>query len=120
VIEFPKAKDLGYEDHLRLIETFKERNVQFHVVDSKDILERPEQRLDVLCRAVGIPFSKAMLHWAKRARKEDGIWAKHWYHSVHDSDSFQKPVKKPESEPREDLKDLIQNSQLLYQQIIKA
>ena len=120
VIESPKANDLGYEDHLKLIETFKERNVLFHVVDSKDILDRPEQRLGDLCQAVGIPFSKAMLHWPKGARKEDGIWAKHWYHSVHESDSFQKPMKKQESEPRESLKELIKNSQLLYQQIIKS
>ncbi len=120
VIEQPKAKDLGYEDHLKLLKVFKQRSIPFHVLDAKEILENPEKRLQQLCEAIGIPFSVRMLNWSKGARKEDGIWAKHWYANVHASTSFQKPNKKAKTELRADLKELARVSLKLYQEIIQA
>lgn len=120
VIAHPQPKDLGYEDHLKLIGHFRERNISFHVVDSQDILNHPEQRLKTLCKAVGVPFSEAMLQWPKGARKEDGVWAKHWYSSVHQSTHFQRQSNAEKTEFRPDLEELVNSSKKIYQQIIQA
>jgi hypothetical protein len=120
VIAHPQPKDLGYEDHLKLIGLFRKRNIPFHVVDSQEILNNPEHRLKTLCNAVGIPFSKAMLKWPKGARKEDGIWAKHWYASVHESTHFERPIEKQRPESLGNLKELIESSRILYRQIISC
>lgn len=58
------------------------------VVDSADIREDPERALGKLCDAIGIPFDPAMLSWPAGPREEDGIWAKHWYGTVHQSTGF--------------------------------
>ena len=29
-----------------------------------------------------------MLSWQAKPRKEDGVWAKYWYHSLHQSTGF--------------------------------
>jgi hypothetical protein len=120
VIPYPTAKDLGYEDHIKLMAVFKQRGIPFHVVDSKEILEQPKERLKEVCNAVGIPFFESMLNWSAGARKEDGLWAKHWYANVHASTSFQKPNKREKSVLRADLKELARDSLRLYQKIIQA
>lgn len=88
VIENPSMKDIGYEDQLKLAQYFKENDIPFIVVDSKDILIDPEKKLTEICQFIGIPFESQMLHWNKGPRKEDGIWAKFWYSNVHESDGF--------------------------------
>lgn len=120
VIPNPTAKDLGYEDHLKLIAVFKQRGIPFHVVDSKEILEHPKERLKEMCNAIGIPFLEGMLNWTAGARIEDGLWAKHWYANVHISNSFQKTKDKKEIVLQENLTDLAEASEILYQKIIQA
>ncbi|MEM8536397.1 MAG: HAD family hydrolase [Pseudomonadota bacterium] len=58
------------------------------VIDSSDIRADPDGMLRKLCDAIGLEFSPAMLSWPKGPRKEDGIWAKHWYGAVHESTGF--------------------------------
>ena len=53
-------------------------------------MKNPEKVLRLLCEELKIPFSQKMLHWEKGERKEDGVWAKHWYKNVHCSTGFQK------------------------------
>jgi hypothetical protein len=62
------------------------------VVDSADLLARPEPVLRALCAALGVPFSDRMLWWPKGRRATDGIWAKHWYQRVEDSTGFEAPA----------------------------
>lgn len=88
VIKNPSMKDIGYEDQLALANYFKENDIPFIVVDSKDILIDPEAKLSEICNFVGIPFESQMLHWQQGAREEDGIWAKYWYGNVHESEGF--------------------------------
>lgn len=59
------------------------------VIDARDVLENPRQTLSRLCDAVGVTFSDAMLEWPPGLRDTDGVWAKHWYHEVEKSTSFQ-------------------------------
>jgi len=65
------------------------------VLDSADLLERPEPMLRALCAALGVPFSDRMLWWPAGRRDTDGIWARHWYDRVEQSTGFETPSAKP-------------------------
>lgn len=88
VIAAPTLKDVGYADHLELLDYFKDNNISPIVLDSKRVLENPEKVLSKICQAVNIPFDKNMLHWEKGPLSEDGVWAKYWYTNVHNSTGF--------------------------------
>ena len=59
------------------------------VLDSKELLKNPAVVLGQLCRQLRIDFDEHMLHWQPGSRREDGIWAKYWYSSVHHSRGFE-------------------------------
>lgn len=61
------------------------------VVDTEDILADPERILGLLCAALGIAWSPAMLHWTKGPHPEDGVWGAHWYDKVNASTGFAPP-----------------------------
>ena len=61
------------------------------MIDARDVLENPRRVLGLLCDAVGVEFSEAMLSWPPGLRETDGIWAKHWYGEVETSTGFRKP-----------------------------
>jgi hypothetical protein len=65
------------------------------VLDSADLLARPESMLRALCAALGVPFSDRMLSWPAGRRDTDGIWARHWYDRVEQSTGFETPSAKP-------------------------
>jgi hypothetical protein len=65
------------------------------VIDARDVLENPERILRLLCAAIGVEFTDAMLSWPPGLRETDGIWAKHWYTEVAESTSFRKPAHRP-------------------------
>ena len=58
------------------------------VIDADTLLAEPERVLRLLCAALEIPFSEAMLGWPPGPRESDGIWAPHWYDAVNRSTSF--------------------------------
>lgn len=84
----PSLLDTGYQQLLDLFETAENHNLPLTVLDSKELLEDPEFVLSALCEQVGIPFEESMLSWQPGPIPEDGIWAKHWYHKVHQSTGF--------------------------------
>jgi hypothetical protein len=61
------------------------------VIDSADLLARPEPMLRALCVALGVPFSERMLWWPAGPRATDGVWAKYWYDRVEKSRGFEPP-----------------------------
>jgi hypothetical protein len=61
------------------------------VVDSADLLERPEPMLRALCAALAVPFSERMLWWPAGPRETDGVWARYWYDRVEKSTGFETP-----------------------------
>lgn len=71
------------------------------VIDADDVLRDPERMLQLLCDAIGVEFSEAMLSWPPGPRDTDGIWAKYWYSEVECSTGFQqhreRNVEVPES-----------------------
>ena len=70
------------------------RGVPPLVVDARDVLENPRGMLSALCAGVGVEFTDRMLSWPPGPRASDGVWAPHWYHSVHRTSGFQPYVPK--------------------------
>jgi len=88
--EAPTLEDVGF---LRQSEVFSQ--LGGIVIDSTDIRARPEPMLRALCDAIGLSFDPAMLRWPAGPRAQDGIWAAHWYGTVHRStgiDSTEEPL----------------------------
>jgi hypothetical protein len=61
------------------------------VIEGSDILADPARSLDLLCNALGIPFSDSMLSWPPGPRATDGVWAPAWYNAVEASTGFGPP-----------------------------
>ena len=101
VIPNPTLKDVGYQEHLDLIDQFEKLNAKYIVMDSKMILENPSSELKRLCDYADIPFTYEMLSWESGARRVDGLWAKHWYKNIHRSTGFLEYRLKTENFPSE-------------------
>lgn len=61
------------------------------VVDARDVLEHPREILTLLCAALGLSFSEAMLSWPLGFRDSDGVWGAYWYETVAASTGFGPP-----------------------------
>ena len=81
--EAPTLEDIGFVQQQRIHD-----QLGGVVIDSTDIRADPETMLRKLCQAIDLEFDPAMLQWPAGPRKEDGIWANHWYGAVHRSTGF--------------------------------
>ena len=113
----PTIRDTGYPQHLELKKYLEEQGQTPIVVDSKEVLMNPQQKLTELCHHLGIPFENAMLEWEAGARPEDGSWAKYWYHNVHSSTGFQ-PYQPKEVELPAHLANLLEEAEGYYSELI--
>lgn len=97
VITEPTMLDLamGYQE--KIFNQLNTKKQAVIVVDAKQLLLNPAKVLSELCAACEIPWKEEMLSWEAGARKEDGPWAKYWYHGVHKSTGFQ-PYREREGE----------------------
>jgi hypothetical protein len=96
----PTAIDLGFPQQAEIFNcVFAQTGAIPPVLDARDVLENPERALRLLCAAVGVPFTEAMLSWPPGLRETDGIWAKHWYGEVENSTSFRPYAPKTEEVP---------------------
>ena len=80
--------DTGLDRQWQLYEWLLGRGQQPAIVDSRELLLNPESVLRQLCSHLGLAFTDAMLSWEPGGRAEDGVWAPHWYHAVHQSSGF--------------------------------
>jgi hypothetical protein len=89
-IQLPHATlaDTGLEVQSRMHDQLRSKGQQTAVLDSRELLLDPRGVLTALCRQLGIRFDPRMLSWPKGPIPEDGVWAKHWYHAVHQSTGF--------------------------------
>ncbi|MEO6819449.1 MAG: hypothetical protein ABI266_00710 [Ginsengibacter sp.] len=83
-------EDIGIKKQWELYKYLLLNNGNPLVVDSNDILLSPERIIRKLCDKLGIPFYSQMLSWPTGPKKEDGVWAKHWYKNVHETTGFEK------------------------------
>ncbi len=96
VIKEPTMQDIGLMHEWELfLHIERETGAPPVVVDSGELLKAPESYMRKLCASIQIPFDRAMLSWKKGPRKEDGVWAKYWYGTVHQSTGFADPPEDP-------------------------
>lgn len=79
----PTLEDIGFVQQAELYQ-----RLGGVVIDSTDIRADPAAMMQVLCNEIGLPFDPSMLSWSAGPRREDGVWAKHWYGAVHQSTGF--------------------------------
>lgn len=85
------SDEIGFKRQWELYEYAKSLGQSPIVIDSSDIRENPRTMLSALCAALDLEFMDDMLNWPKGGHSSDGIWAKHWYGSVHGSTGFDGP-----------------------------
>jgi hypothetical protein len=84
--------DIGFVQQRELFESEAQRlGRPPPVVDAADIVASPARTLDRLCKALGIPYTPAMLRWPPGRRATDGVWAPAWYQAVEKSTGFEAP-----------------------------
>lgn len=88
-LEKPSLRDTGLALQTELFDYLRGLGQQPPVLDAKQILLNPRRVLGRLCEQLDLPFEESMLQWQPGPRPEDGIWAKYWYHAVHQSSGFQ-------------------------------
>lgn len=89
-IQLPGAGlfDTGLKMQWELYEELRDAGQSPAIIDSRELLLDPQVVLSRLCGHLGIPYYDDMLSWPAGPIKEDGIWAPHWYHAVHESTGF--------------------------------
>jgi Sulfotransferase domain len=88
----PTLEDIGFVQQAEIFDWARAHGEEIPpVIDARDVLENPERILRLLCAAIGVEFTDAMLSWPPGLRETDGVWAKHWYTEVSESTSFRKP-----------------------------
>lgn len=89
-IQIPQATlvDTGLKRQWELLEDLQNLGQPFVVLDSRELLVNPPAVLVELCAQLELTFQPEMLQWPAGPRSEDGVWAKHWYHAVHESTGF--------------------------------
>lgn len=86
--ENPTLTDIGFVQQSDLFDRVKVLGGKPIVIDSSDIRQDPERVLKKLCVAIGLNWNASMLSWPKGGNENDGVWAPHWYGSVHASTGF--------------------------------
>jgi hypothetical protein len=113
----PTLIDTGMPQQVEIFRQVRQRTGRTPpVVDARDVLDNPRNTLALLCDALGVPFTEAMLSWPTGRRPTDGVWAKFWYAAVEKTTSFQ-PYS-PKNDPVPDsLRGLHEQCDGLYQQL---
>lgn len=89
------AKDIGIIRQAQLYDEITLLTGQdIPVINSNDVLAHADVLIPKLCAALDVEFSVNMLSWPAGRRDSDGVWAKHWYHSVETSTGFATVAKK--------------------------
>ncbi|UII33874.1 sulfotransferase family protein [Fulvivirga ulvae] len=118
----PVLRDTGLKVQKDLYDILTKRGKSAPVIDAKLLLTDPQNVLQKACNALNIPFYPEMLKWEKGPRTEDGVWAKYWYHRVHQSEGFTPYEDKKEPFPKH-LEPLLEECEpyykFLYQKAIK-
>jgi len=89
-IQLPQAglADTGLRRQWQLVQDLRSKGQSPAIIDSRELLRNPAGIIEAFCQQIDIEFLPAMLSWPAGPIAEDGIWAKHWYHSVHTSSGF--------------------------------
>ena len=108
--------ELGYLQQLSILQFLQKENESFYIIDSDDLLNNPKKELSSWCNYLKIPFDQKMLSWPKGPHENDGIWGKHWYHNINDSETFFKK-KNVQSDDYKQFKSIYNDSLYYYKKI---
>jgi hypothetical protein len=91
VIQLPDAElpDTSLKQQWTLFSELLDSGSSPIVIDSRELLLDPAGVLSRLCDGLDLAFDPGMLSWPAGPRKEDGVWAPHWYHAIHRTTGFQ-------------------------------
>jgi hypothetical protein len=116
----PALEDIGFVQQAEIFDWARtETGATPPVVDARDVLENPERILRLLCDAIGVEFTEAMLSWPPGLRETDGIWAKHWYTEVAESTSFRRPARREPEPVPERLRDVCERARECYARLYR-
>jgi len=118
VIPNPTLLDIGLKLEWEIFSYLKERNGNYVVLNSNEVLKNPKAVLSKLCEQLDLPFAEEMLAWPAGPRPEDGSWAKYWYANVHQSTGFQKQMTSSRPFP-ERLQPLLNEAQKYYDSLVE-
>ena len=93
--------ELGYLQQWKLMEYLIDNEKDVIVIDSSLLLKNPKKILSDWCKHLNIEFDETMLRWEKGSYSTDGIWWKHWYNNVINTNQFQSFGKKSDRIPKE-------------------
>lgn len=114
----PDLDDTGLPDQIRILEAAEALGQEVVVLDAREILLDPRTVLGELCSRLGLGFDEAMLSWPAGPRPEDGVWAPHWYHTLHRSTGFQ-PYSAKTEPVAERLRALVEACRPLYERLLR-
>lgn len=114
----PVLRDTALKSQWELYDKLMNKGVEVAIIDSAQLLMNPEVILKKTCEILQIPFDSNMLHWEKGPIPEDGIWAKHWYQNVHESNGFQ-PYRKKDTPFPDHLSVLLNECEPYYKLLFK-
>lgn len=80
--------DTGLVESVELLDAVLAEGGRPLVIESQALLRDPPGVLAQVCAHVGLEFDPAVLTWEPGPKPEDGVWAEHWYHSLHTSTGF--------------------------------
>ena len=114
----PEMADTGFDRQVEILERWAAMGRNPIVVDSRALLTDPRAVLSRLCVRLGLPFDDAMLEWPAGPKPEDGVWAPHWYASVHATTGFSPYRPKTDPFPRE-LEPIYSECAPLYERLLE-
>ncbi len=94
VIQDPDMQAIGIQRQYEIYRELTTRGMSPIVIDGSVLRNSPREVLTICCEKIGISFEGSMLSWPIGPKPEDGIWAKYWYTSVHQSTGFKAHEKK--------------------------
>ena len=90
--ELNSVADLGYPQQLSIIKFLQKEKIKFYLIESDIFLSDPQKKLSDWCNFLKIDFDQKMLAWPKGPHVNDGIWGKHWYGNINNSQKFSKKI----------------------------
>jgi len=109
--------ELGYPQQLKIIEFLQKNNLEFYIIHSDDLLKNPKLKLNDWCNHLDIKFDTKMLSWKKGPHRNDGIWGKHWYDGVYQTQCFSKKDKSLKNSEFSDYNHIYKEAMFYYKKI---
>ena len=110
--------DTGLTECVELLDAVVAEGGTPIVIDSQRLLADPEGVLTTVCELLGLDFDPVVLSWPAGPKPEDGVWAEHWYASVHESTGF--APRPPSNHPvPERLGPILEEAVPLYERLLE-